>query len=258
MLEGPKLNPAKLPVRSHQAVHELFAQIFCVAVATSTDKKPVRYLSRYSRFLLQRYVLAPANFGCVFVFLVNTDFTPSSYDKSASNICESKIWATIGQTPWAHPWSTWYHRFLGFPFQALRMASRLGEYTLVDRGTWYSIEDDVTSNLEVFVSLPLLVLPPWTLRLVLIYGSQAEGSDNEDDPLLNPAHALIGAFGVNKAMATEFVNWLIRPDGGQRIIENFIIDGHYLYSPAPPPAYRQTSFAVPKLGIGDGEPTLSA
>jgi ABC-type tungstate transport system permease subunit len=76
-----------------------------------------------------------------------------SYDKSASNICESRIWTTIGQTPWAHPYSTWYHRFVDFPFQALRVAARLHQYTLVDRGTWCSIEDDVTKELEVFVSL---------------------------------------------------------------------------------------------------------
>ena len=76
----------------------------------------------------------------------------SSYDKSASNICESRIWATIGQTPWSNPYSTWYHRYLEFPFQAVRAASKLGEYTLTDRGTWYSIGDDVTDNLEVFVS----------------------------------------------------------------------------------------------------------
>lgn len=141
------------------------------------------------------------------------------------------------------------------------MASRLGEYTLVDRGTWYSIEEDVTSNLEVFVSLPLIVLCQSTLLLVLIRQSQAEGSDNEDDPLLNPAHALIGAFGANKAMATEFVNWLIKPDGGQRIIENFIVDGHYLYSAAPSapsPATPQMSVPERQLIYQDGDTTPSA
>lgn len=85
--------------------------------------------------------------------LVLLTFVYPSFDKSASNICESKIWTTIGQTPWAHPYSTWYHQFIEFPFQALRVASKLGEYTLVDRGTWCSIEDGVTDKLEIFVSL---------------------------------------------------------------------------------------------------------
>lgn len=191
MLVGPKSNPANLLGRGQKTVYELFAQIFCAAVATATDKEPVRYLSRY--------------------------------DKSASNICESKIWTTIGQTPWAYPYSTWYHQFLEFPFQALRAASMLGEYTLVDRGTWCSIEDDVTEKLEVF----------------------AEGSDNEADPLLNPAHALIGAFGANKAMATLFVDWLIKPDGGQQIIEKFAVNGQALYSCAPAPDDR--SMIVPDV-----------
>lgn len=35
----------------------------------------------------------------------------------------------------------------------------LGEYTLVDRGTWCSIEDDVTEKLEVFVSPQGYCLP---------------------------------------------------------------------------------------------------
>lgn len=77
----------------------------------------------------------------------------TSYDKSASNICESRIWTTIGQTPWAHPYSTWYHRFVEFPFEALRAANKLHQYTLVDRGTWCSIEDDVTNEMEIFVSV---------------------------------------------------------------------------------------------------------
>ena len=44
--EGPKSNPAKLPIGSSQTIYELFAQIFCAAIETATDAKPVRYLSR--------------------------------------------------------------------------------------------------------------------------------------------------------------------------------------------------------------------
>jgi ABC-type tungstate transport system permease subunit len=76
----------------------------------------------------------------------------SRYDKSANNIKESAIWAAIGQTPWSHPYSTWYHKYVEFPFQALRAASDLGEYTLTDRGTWFAIEGEVRERMMVFVS----------------------------------------------------------------------------------------------------------
>lgn len=46
MSKGPKSNPANLPVGSQQTIYELFADIFCAAIATATDKHPVRYLSR--------------------------------------------------------------------------------------------------------------------------------------------------------------------------------------------------------------------
>lgn len=90
-----------------------------------------------------------------------TNIVHDSYDKSASNICESRIWTTIGQTPWADPYSIWYHRYVEFPFQALRAAIKLGEYTLVDRGTWCSIDNDVTNKLEVFVSCKAVFRQVW-------------------------------------------------------------------------------------------------
>ena len=118
--KGPKTNPAKLPTDGKLSIYSLFAQIFRTAIDTASSKEPVRFLSRY--------------------------------DKSAANIAESRIWTTIGQTPWAHPYSPWYHRFVDFPFQALRAASRLGEYTLLDRGTWFAIESEVRDAMAVFVS----------------------------------------------------------------------------------------------------------
>lgn len=117
---GPKSNPANLPRDQKLSIYELFALLFQAAVETSTSPNPVRFLSR-----------------C---------------DKSANNIRESHIWTTIGQTPWAHPYSSFYHRYIDFPYGALRAASRLGEYTLVDRGTWYAIEEDVRRGMIVFVS----------------------------------------------------------------------------------------------------------
>jgi hypothetical protein len=127
--KGPKSNPAKLPTDGNQSIYALFAQIFRAAINTVSSKEPVRFLSRY--------------------------------DKSAANIAESRIWATIGQTPWAHPYSPWYHRFVDFPFQALRAASRLGEYAIMDRGTWCAVEPEVRDAMAVFVS-PLLQLSHFT------------------------------------------------------------------------------------------------
>lgn len=118
--KGPKNNPAKLPTDGNQSIYALFAQIFRAAIDTVSSKEPVRFLSRY--------------------------------DKSAANIAESRIWATIGQTPWAHPYSPWYHRFVDFPFQALRAASRLGEYAIMDRGTWCAVEPEVRNAMAIFVS----------------------------------------------------------------------------------------------------------
>lgn len=63
---------------------------------------------------------------------------------------------------------------------------------------------------------------------------QKDGTDDANDPLLNPAHILIGTRAQNKAMANEFVDWLILEDGGQEVIGNFTSrDGAILYSRAP-------------------------
>lgn len=122
---GPKANSAALPLPSTGtsiiSIHELFIRLFQAAVETSGSAHPVRFLSRY--------------------------------DKSANNIKESAIWAAIGQTPWSHPYSTWYHKYVEFPFQALRAASELGEYTLTDQGTWWAIEGEVRERMVVFVSV---------------------------------------------------------------------------------------------------------
>ena len=62
---------------------------------------------------------------------------------------------------------------------------------------------------------------------------QKEGGDEENDPLLNPAHALVGKYGKNKVMANEFVDWLIRDDGGQDVVRKFEANGMVLYTCAP-------------------------
>lgn len=182
MLVGPASNAANLPTDQKLSVKELFALLFQAAVASAGqgDGKEVRFLSRY--------------------------------DKSANNIRESTIWASIGCTPWAEPVSGWYHRYVAFPFQALRAASKLGEYTLVNRGTWYAIEEEVRREMKVFKEAVV---------------------ENENDELLNPAHALLGARARDDNLGAEFLEWIAKEEGGQSVIKRFEVNGAVLHSPAP-------------------------
>ena len=51
---------------------------------------------------------------------------------------------------------------------------------------------------------------------------------------MNPAHALVSAYGTNKDMATAFVDWVIEAEGGQKTIRDFAVNGQILYTIAPP------------------------
>lgn len=196
-LAGPKDNPADLSLDGKASIYQLFKQLFRAAIATSTSARPVRFLSRY--------------------------------DKSANNIKESAIWAAIGQTPWSIPYSSWYHQFVSFPFQALEAAARLGEYMVTDRGSWLGVEEWVRRDMMVFVSRGCREQGRLSSNAL-----QKDGTDDADDAMLNPAHVLVGSRADNKEMANAFVDWLIRKDGGQEVVRRFASeDGAILYSPAP-------------------------
>ena len=62
---------------------------------------------------------------------------------------------------------------------------------------------------------------------------QAQGKDDEEDPLLNPAHLLVGTEAANKEMANKFADWMIKEDGGQKVIKEFQKNGIDLYTTAP-------------------------
>ncbi|KAL0930729.1 extracellular tungstate binding protein [Colletotrichum truncatum] len=134
----------------------------------------------------------------------------SRYDKSATNIKESELWIGIGQVPWATAYSTWYHQYINFPIQALTAAIQLKEYTLTDRGTYLSLTSNLTSQTVIYKA----------------------ASDNETDPLLNPAHLLVGNKARNLTIAQQFADWAIGPRG-QDVIGNFEKNGQQLYSKAP-------------------------
>lgn len=70
---------------------------------------------------------------------------------------------------------------------------------------------------------------------------QMEGRDDEINVMLNPAHALVCTRGENKAIANEFVDWLIKADGGQAIIGAFVVNDVILYSMAPAAAQEANS-----------------
>ena len=61
-----------------------------------------------------------------------------------------------------------------------------------------------------------------------------EGKDDDKtEILLNPARALVGAYGGNKAMADAFAEWIARADGGQKVVGEFAVNGVVLYTRVP-------------------------
>lgn len=116
--------------------------------------------------------------------------------------------------PWALTYSSWYHQYPQFPLKALAAAAVLSEYTLTDLSTWIASSDSVRSGLKIF----------------------KRGSDDDpNDPLLNPAHALYGARTppAHAVVGEAFMDWLVAPDGGQKIIRTFSINKQVIVTEAP-------------------------
>lgn len=134
----------------------------------------------------------------------------SRYDKSATNIKESQLWIEVGQVPWATAYSTWYHEYIAYPIQALTAAILLDEYTITDRGTYLSISAELQNQTAIYKA----------------------GMDDAADPLLNPAHILIGMGAENEEMADRFTRWAISEEG-QEVITGFKKNGQQLYTAAP-------------------------
>ena len=119
-LEGPENDPAKLAL--WKTAQDMFSQLF---VAATKPDHTIRFLSRF--------------------------------DKSATNIKESAIWASIGQMPWSYPFSSFYHICPQFPHEALETAAKLKEYTLTDRGAWLGAHCWVKKSMKVLVCLSICV-----------------------------------------------------------------------------------------------------
>lgn len=90
------------------------------------------------------------------------------------------------------------------------MAISLKEYTLTDRGTYLSLPSNLTSGVKIFKA----------------------ATDDENDPLLNPAHLLVGRKARNETLAYLFAKWATGPNG-QGVVTGFKKNGQQLYSGAP-------------------------
>ena len=176
LLVGPPSNPANLSNTTNIGV--LFAQLHAAA-ELDTATPQVRFLSRY--------------------------------DKSATNIAESKLWLAIGQAPWATAYSTWYHQYITFPAQALKAATLLEEYTITDRGTFLSSPQTVQNATMIYLA----------------------GTNDPSDPLLLPAHLLISSKASNRTLAEHFRRWATSETLGQKVIADYTIQGKTLYDKAP-------------------------
>ncbi|KAL8798367.1 MAG: hypothetical protein Q9182_006731 [Xanthomendoza sp. 2 TL-2023] len=57
--------------------------------------------------------------------------------------------------------------------------------------------------------------------------------EDEDQTLLNPAHALVGTWSKYRDMANAFADWMVRDEGGQKVVGGFKKYGQILYTRAP-------------------------
>lgn len=195
-----------------------------IAIDQGIAKSPAWYAWR-DHFLLVGPASNPANlskssniktmFSDIYSAAEDEDTDPpvrflTRYDKSATNIKDSQLWIEIGQVPWATKYSTWYHQYIAYPIQALTAAISLEEYTITDRGTFLSIDKDLQKKTVIYKA----------------------ATDEPEDPLLNPAHMLIGKGAKNEKMADRFAKWVISEEG-QKAIVAFKKNGEQLYTEAP-------------------------
>ncbi|KAF5328701.1 hypothetical protein D9619_011489 [Psilocybe cf. subviscida] len=194
-LVGPRCNPAGL--EEHDTIYEMFHKIMTRGDADAKcppdpDVRPAcRFLSRF--------------------------------DKSAGHLKESSIWLMTGSVPWGNDYSRWYHQYVRFPREALRAASALDEYTLIDYGAWHSA-------------------PPSVCERMQIYKLGDIGPDAaQEDVLLNPAHLLYAGetprlvTPENERLCKAFFEWTsdTGPKGGMAVTLGLERKGFKLYVAGP-------------------------
>ena len=128
-------------------------------------------------------------------------------DDSGTHTAELRIWETVG----VEPGGKWYLETGQGMGDTLNQASQQGAYTLADRGTFISQQDEI--ELEILVQGPVEGGPE---ILANPYGVLA----------INPAiHE-----NVNYQLAMAYIGFLTSPEG-QQVIENYELDGQQLFFP---------------------------
>lgn len=128
-------------------------------------------------------------------------------DDSGTNTAELQIWEEAG----VEPGGEWYLETGQGMGDTLNQASQQGAYTLSDRGTFISQQDEL--DLEILVQGPVEGGPE---ILANPYGVLA----------INPAvHG-----DVNYQLAMSYIGFLTSPEG-QEVIENYELDGEQLFFP---------------------------
>lgn len=97
----------------------------------------------------------------------------------------------------------------------------------------------IFGSLDSWIQFPSFLLsssptPSPPSSTLLTKSTQLEGHDSDPDPiLLNPAHALVGKWGRYRDTARAFADWMVRADGGQKVVGGFVVGGMVLYTRAP-------------------------
>ena len=91
--------------------------------------------------------------------------------------------------------------------------------------------------------------------VVFMEGRDEDGSTTEENVMINPAHILLGKQGRDGQMGREFVEWMVKREGGggQRVIEGFERGGERLYTVAPAERVDALGAVGGMLGGGLGE-----
>ena len=114
---------------------------------------------------------------------------------------------TIWKNTTIQPAGRWYREVGQGMGKALQIAGEMDAYILVDRGTWLAFRKNS----------PLVLLVEGGGGMQNPYGIIAVNPERYAD--------------VNYASAQRFIDWLIAPDQGQKIINDYRINGEQLFYP---------------------------
>jgi len=167
-----------------------------IIIGPKEDPVGIRNTTNAS-YAFQRIFEAGARGDAIFI---------SRADKSGTNIKELSLWAKIGVNP-SNRTFRWYLEAGAGMGTVLRMTNEKGAYTLTDRATWLTFEDQL-SNLSVMTQGDVWLLNPYAVIPV----------NHEKFPQRN------------FRMAVALAKFLIS-DEGQELIGNFKKEGETLFLP---------------------------